>query len=411
MGVAPAKSRPAVLVVTHNYPREPDDQAGQFIQTLMVPLRDRYRIVVLAPHQAGLPMREDLLGIDVVRFRYGPDDDESLAYEGNMHEQVLKSWSKRWLFLRFLKALRAGVADLLDSEHPAVVHLHWWVPGALAAGGLLYRRGVPYVLTTHGSDVTLLDRFAAVRPVAKRLFVRAAACTAVSTFLRDRLRERTGVLAHVLPMPYDDVKFTRQPAVPLAPPVITCVGRFIERKGQTYLLEACALLRDRGVEFRLLLVGDGPMRGQLEQLSARLSLSDHVVFTGNVPHRDIPGLYRDTTVAVLPSVRDWKGEVEGLGMVLVEASACGRAVVGTDLAGVKDAISSGENGLLVPPADAAALATALERVLTESGLAARLGEAGPGFATRQFSPASQSQKLAEIFDWVMVSDPRRHFAH
>jgi glycosyltransferase involved in cell wall biosynthesis len=392
---------PAVLVVTHNYPRDPEDQAGQFIQTLLLPLRDRYRFVVLAPHHAGLPEREVLQGIQVVRFRYGDDEDETLAYEGNMHEQVLRSWSKRWLFLRFLRSLRAGVNDLLSSERPRLVHIHWWIPGALASAGLLYRRRVPYVLTTHGSDLTLLDRFAFVRPIARRLFVRAAACTAVSDYLRDRLQERTGVRATVLPMPYDDTKFVASPPPAPGPPVIACVGRFIERKGQKYLLQACAIMRDQGIDFRLLLVGDGPMRGLLEQLSARLSLSDRVKFTGNVPHRDIPALYRDTTVAVLPSVRDWKGEVEGLGMVLAEASACGRAVVGTDLAGVKDAIKDGENGLLVPPADAQALAAALERVLTEPGLALRLGEAGPRFAQEHFSPASQSRKLAALFDEII----------
>jgi len=355
----------------------------------------------VAPHQANLPLQEESLGIQVQRFRYGRDDEETLAYEGNMHEQVLASWRARWLFLRFLSSLRAEVARLLASERPRVVHIHWWIPGALASGGLLYRRRVPYVLTTHGSDVTLLDRFAAARPVARRLFVRAAACTAVSTYLCERLSERTGVKAHVLPMPYDDTKFVPQSGVPLSPPVITCVGRFIERKGQAYLIKACALLRDRGCDFRLRLVGDGPMRGELEQLCLRLSISERVQFTGNVPHRDIPALYRDSTVAVLPSVKDWKGEVEGLGMVLAEASACGRAVVGTDLAGVRDAIRHGENGLLVPPGDENALAAALERVLTEPGLAQTLGQAGPSFAREQFSPASQSRKLAAIFDGIL----------
>jgi len=395
-----------VLVITHNYPREREDQSGQFIQTLLLPLVGRYRFVVLAPHQAGLAEREDLQGITVVRFRYASEDDETLAYEGNMHEQVLKSWSKRWLFLRFLKSLRAGVDGLIESESPKLAHVHWWIPGALATAGLLARRRVPYILTTHGSDLTLLDRFPIVRPVARRLFRRAASCTAVSTYLRDRLREHTGVDAAVLPMPYDDAKFRGLPPPPPGPPVITCVGRFIERKGQKHLLEACALLQARGIDFRLWLVGDGPLRGELEQMAARLSISDRVRFTGNVPHGSIPELYRDTTVAVLPSVRDWKGEVEGLGMVLAEASACARAVVGTDLAGVKDAVSHNDNGLLVPPADSGALADALARVLTEPGLSARLGQAGPRFAQERFSPASQSRKLAGIFDGILGAEKK-----
>ena len=389
---------PTVLVVTHNYPREPEDQAGQFIQTLLLPLVGRYRFIVLAPHAAGLAEREDLQGIRVERFRYAADDDETLAYEGNMHEQVLKSWSKRWLLMRFLSRMRAGVDGIIQREQPKLAHIHWWVPGALATAGRLTRRRVPYVLTTHGSDLTLLDRFPVVRPVAKRLFRRAAAATTVSTYLRDQLKEYTGVEGEVLPMPYDEAKFRVLPPPPPGPPVITCVGRFIERKGQKYLLEACSQLQSRGIDFRVWLVGDGPLRGELEQLSARLSISDRVRFTGNVPHSSIPDIYRDTTVAVLPSVRDWKGEVEGLGMVLAEASACGRVVVGTDLAGPKDAVDDGVNGLLVPAADAGALADALARILTDPGLRDRLSQAGPRFAQERFSPASQSQKLAALFD-------------
>jgi glycosyltransferase involved in cell wall biosynthesis len=339
--------------------------------------------------------------MDVVRFRYGTDDEETLAYEGNMHEQVLANWSSRMLLLRLLKSMRACVAELITSEQPGAAHIHWWVPGALATAGTLYRRHVPYVLTTHGSDVTLLDKFTFLRPVAKRLFRRAAACTAVSTYLQERLQEMADVEAVVLPMPYDDIKFKPSSPSDLRPPVITCIGRFIERKGVRYLLEACALLRDSGLAFRLKLVGDGPLRSDLERLCGSLTLTDHVEWTGNIPHRDIPEVIRQSTVVVMPSVRDWKGEVEGLGMVLAEASAVGRPVVGTDLAGPKDAIAHEQSGLLIPPADSESLAAALGRILNDAEWARKLGQAGTGFAAEHFSPASQSGRLAEVLSGIL----------
>jgi glycosyltransferase involved in cell wall biosynthesis len=401
MGVDGTDSRPTVLVVTHNYPRHPEDQAGQFIQTLIQPIRDRFRFVVVAPHATGLALREDIAGIDVVRFRYGADDEETLAYEGNMHEQVLSSWGSRLLLLRFLRSMRACVADLIVSEQPKAAHIHWWVPGALSAAGVLYRRQVPYILTTHGSDVTLLDKFKFLRPVAKRLFRRAAACTAVSTYLRERLQDIAGVDALVLPMPFDDTKFHLVSPPDLSPPVITCIGRFIERKGIRYLLEACALLRDTGVAFRLKLVGDGPLRSDLEERTQSLSLADRVEWTGNIPHRNIPEIIRQSSVVVMPSIRDWKGEVEGLGMVLAEASAMGRPVVGTDLAGPKDAIDHEQSGLLVPPADPKALAGALNRILSDPDLAHRFGQSGMVYAAKHFSPASQSDRLAHTLSGIM----------
>lgn len=405
MGVTEPDPRPTVLVVTHNYIRDLEDQAGQFIYTLIHPLQDRYRFVVIAPHGAGLAEREELGGIEVRRFRYADDADETLAYVGDMHEQVLKSWSKRLLMLRFLRAMRHATAAAIASENPVAAHIHWWVPGGLAVAGMLTRKRIPYILTTHGSDVTLLHRFTWLRTLANPLFRRAARATAVSSYLRDQLKAASGVDSFVLPMPYDDKKFTPGKEAPEEPPIITCIGRMIERKGQKYLVSALALLKQRGVECRLQLVGDGPMRAELEALARSEAVTDRMIWTGNVPHAEVPGLIRRSAVVVLPSVKDWKGEVEGLGMVLAEASACGRPVVGTDLAGVKDAVSHNRSGLLVPPNDAGALADALQRILGDTDLASRLGKGGIEFAREHFSPSGQAEKLASLIDAAVAQPP------
>ncbi len=394
-------ARPAVLVVTHNYIRDAEDLSGQFIHTLITPLLDRYRMIVVAPHHAGLLTRETIDGVEIVRFRYASDAEETLAYEGNMHEQVLRSWTKRFLFLRFMRAMRRETLQVIKREQPIAVHIHWWVPGGLAVGSAIARRRVPYILTTHGSDVTLLDKFTWLRPIARSLFRRAAAATAVSEYLKARLQVVAGVDAIVLPMPYDDKKFRPLPMpAPGTTPRVTCIGRFIERKGHTYLLDAVALLKARGKSVELELVGDGPLRDSLQAQVRRLDIEDVVRWTGNIPHRDIPEVIRKCHIVVMPSVRDWKGEVEGLGMVLVEASACGRPVIGTDLAGIKDAVVHGESGILVKPADAEALADAISSLVDDPDLAKKYGAFGISFAPDGFSPARQAGRLAEIIESV-----------
>ena len=400
MGVDPKDVRPTVLVVTHNYPRDPEDQAGRFIHTLISPIADRYRFVVIAPHHAGLPLSETQGGVDVVRFRYAADAEETLAYAGDMHEQVLKSWKKRILFLSFLRAMRQAVARAIEAECPVAIHIHWWIPGGLAAAGLAARRKVPYLLTTHGSDVTLLAKFGWLRPVARPLFRRAAARTAVSTYLQRLLADLLEVDSALLPMPYDDTKFKPQGDAGALPPLVTCIGRMIERKGQTYLIEAVNMLIARGIDCRLQLVGDGPQRSKLEAQAREIGILDRVTFTGNVPHREIPALIGASALVVLPSVADWKGEVEGLGMVLAEASACARPVIATRLGGPIDAVDDGQTGLLVPPADAAALADALAAMLTDPQKMRSLGLAGVDFAMSHFSPASQAAKLAELIEQI-----------
>jgi glycosyltransferase involved in cell wall biosynthesis len=399
MGVTP-ETRPVVLVVTHNYIRDAEDQAGQFIHTLITPMLDRYRMIVVAPHHAGLPTRETIDGVEIVRFRYAADFDETLAYEGNMHEQVFKSWAKRFLFLRFMRAMRRETLEAVKRERPIAVHIHWWVPGAMAVGAALSRKRVPYILTTHGSDVTLLDKFTWLRPVARSLFKRASAATAVSEYLKSRLQAISGVCAVVLPMPYDDQKFKPLPMPPATTPRVTCIGRFVERKGHTFLLQAAAHLKAKGISIELEFVGDGPLRKALEKEAQSLGLQNAMRWTGNIPHAEIPGIIQDCHIVVLPSVRDWKGEVEGLGMVLVEASACGRPVIGTDLAGIKDAVVHGKSGLLVPPANATALADAIATLVNDSTLAAALGKFGTTFAPDGFSPARQAGKLADIIESV-----------
>ena len=163
----------------------------------------------------------------------------------------------------------------------------------------------------------------------------------------------------------------------------------IERKGQTYLLEAGRILRDRGIDCRIQLVGDGPLRARLSALAAEQGIADRVIFTGNVPHDDIPALIHGSALVVLPSVADWKGEVEGLGMVLAEASACARPVIGTRLGGPIDAVDHGRTGLLVPPADAAALADAIAAILADREKMRTFGLAGVDFARHTSHPPAR----------------------
>jgi hypothetical protein len=108
-------------------------------------------------------------GVEVVRYRYGPEAEETLAYAGTMHEQALRSWRARWRLLRFIAASRAGLRRELRAWQPDLLHVHWWVPGGFAVWPGIARR-VPVVLTSHGTDVFLLDRFPLVRPIARAIF-------------------------------------------------------------------------------------------------------------------------------------------------------------------------------------------------------------------------------------------------
>lgn len=386
-----------VLLVAHSFPRHARDAAGVFLLSLARgQLALGHRVLALAPHASGLAFEEDLDGVAVRRYRYGPDAAETLAYAGTMHEQVLRSWRARLRLVGLLHAARRAVRAAAASFRPDLIHVHWWFPGGLAVWP--GRPGAPIVLTSHGTDLFLLDRFRAARLLARPVFRAAAQVTVISSPLVERVHA-LGVdpaRVTVVPMPLDESTFRDDPTERREPDLLLFVGRLIERKGPEFALRALATLRQQGRGTRLVVAGDGPERGALEALGRDLGLGPSVTFLGAVLPEDVAPLYRRASVLLMPAVTDWKGEQEGFGMVLVEAMRCGLPVVATRSGGIPDVVRDGETGLLVPERDPAGLARAAARLLDDPALAGRLARAARADIAARFAPAA----IARTFDAV-----------
>jgi glycosyltransferase involved in cell wall biosynthesis len=178
----------------------------------------------------------------------------------------------------------------------------------------------------------------------------------------------------VVPCGMDSSFYTPDDNVPPEPGSILYVGRVKKYKGIQYLLEAVKLLRDRGIGANLGIVGSGDYLEQLKSLSGRLGLDGSVEFSGFVdPGRKLFELRR-AWVAALPS------EKEGWGLTVIEANACGTPAVASDSDGLRDSVRHGETGLLVPHADPSALADALQSILADRSLRARLSAGGLAWA-------------------------------
>ncbi|MDP3685675.1 MAG: glycosyltransferase family 4 protein [bacterium] len=165
--------------------------------------------------------------------------------------------------------------------------------------------------------------------------------------------------------------------------VVTCVSRLVPRKGIDVLLRAFAdVVRDLP-DAHLIIVGDGPERARLETLARSLNLARHVYFLGIVPMDDVRRALAVADVFVLtPIVMDV--DVEGFGIVYVEAAAAGKPAVGTRTGGIPEAVLDGETGLLVPERDAAATAVALVRLLVDHSLRTRLAATAKARAEKEF---------------------------
>jgi glycosyltransferase involved in cell wall biosynthesis len=165
--------------------------------------------------------------------------------------------------------------------------------------------------------------------------------------------------------------------MPVRAPVIGCLAVLELRKGHRFLLEALALLKSRGMKLRCLLAGDGPERGPLEKLSARLGLEQEVEFLGFVA--DTPAFLAGVDVFVLPSL------YEGLGVAALEAMAASRPVVASGVGGLAESISDGKTGLLTPPGNSEALSEAIAKLINDPSLARGLGQCASAHVRKHFA--------------------------
>ena len=188
-------------------------------------------------------------------------------------------------------------------------------------------------------------------------------------------------------------------------PVVVCVSRLVARKGQDVLVAGWPRVLARHPRARLLLVGGGPAEASLRRAVTRLGLADSVVFTGSVPVDELPGHYAAGDVFAMPCRTRRAGlDVEGLGMVFLEAAACGRPVVAGTSGGAPEAVQDGVTGHVVDPRSPDAVADALTDLLDDPERARAMGRAGRAWVEKRWSWTTITQTFTDLLE----SGPRQH---
>lgn len=182
--------------------------------------------------------------------------------------------------------------------------------------------------------------------------------------------------------------------------VIGTIAQFSEKKGLGYLIRSASLLLERKKDVNFLLVGDGAIRGELKQLCLNLKMEGKVIFAGE--RRDIPEILSLIDIFVLPSIR------EGLPLALLEAMACGRPVIATNVGGVPEVIRDGINGILVRPKDPEALCCAMERLLHDEGEMAEMGGEGRKLCEKYFNSRVMVAKIENLYDTLVERKKKRY---
>jgi phosphatidylinositol alpha-1,6-mannosyltransferase len=271
-------------------------------------------------------------------------------------------------------------------------------PAGYPARWVFERTRVPYCLILYGGDL-LSEQHKYHGSMLKRrssraIFGGAAVLVAISTWTRDLALTVLGELGldghgqrlRVVPLGTDPDRF--RPGLDPSPireriglpdggaRWLLTVARLVPEKGIDTVLRALPAIVGRAPDVRYAVAGSGSERERLEKLSEKLGVAERVRFLGQVDDRDLPALYNLAAVYVGASRRAERIGIEGFGISLVEASACGLPVVAGNSGGIPDAVRDGETGFLVPPEDPAAFADAIGRLLADPELAGRTGAAG-----------------------------------
>ena len=338
----------------------------------------------------------------VGRVQYLPEEKELLegvrraAKKGKLGTDIVEAldeWGRRTDFLRLYQAIYVG----LRLREMGIGHVHAHFAGMAARTAFWINKffSITFSFTAHANDIFSPRQF----EIGVDRLVDTARAIVTETdyaacFLRDQFPPHADRV-HRIYNGLDLSEFGRAD-FSSSPPLMIAVGRLIPKKGFGDLIRTCVLLAERGKSFRCEIIGEGPLENELRRQIDELHLQNNVVLTGAKPQTELRRRLAAANVFVLPSVIDPDGGMDNLPTVIMEAMATGLPVVSTNIGGIPEMVIENETGFLVQSRDVVAMADAIETVINDSSLAARLGQSGYERARVLFSIEKNVRELCAL---------------
>jgi glycosyltransferase involved in cell wall biosynthesis len=405
--------RHVVVMVTTSYPRFPGDSVGTFMEPIAKHVAARgHEVHIVAPWHPAITRGKVEDGVFFHFFKYAPVPALNVfGYAAGLRADVqLKAaaWVAAPLAMTagWFKALRVA-----QKKRATVMHGHWVVPGGVIAAAA--RPALPLVVSLHGSDVFVAERTAVARAAAAQVFRRAGFVTACS----QDLAARAVVLGaapdrlEVVPYGVDAARFKPAPeardtsrarlGLPAGAALIFAAGRLVRKKGFEYLIEALPLV-ESGSAAHLAIAGTGDLAGELRARARAAGVEDRVHFLGDVSQHQVGTWFAAADAAVVPSVRDDSGNVDGLPNTVLEALASGTPLISTPAGGIAGVIDDGRTGVIVPERDAPALAAAITSLLRDPVRRAVLGRAGRTLAESRYGWDAAAARFEAAYDHALA---------
>jgi len=387
-----------VLITTSTYPRWRSDNTPAFVKQLAQSVnRKGMKVSILAPHYKRAKRNEVMSGVDVKRYRYAfPARQQNITYDGGGVYKISKSFSYIVKLVCLVASLTFNTFWLSIKNRVDVINPHWIVPQGFAAVIVKFFTRKRVVLTVHGSDVfsltgktmTKIKRFVLKNSDEVCVNSKATESACISIYKREYTVIPMGVDFEI----FKPVKRSTQLAnrYKLSEFTILFVGRLVEVKGVEYLIEALSKLSKDEIHFKALIVGDGPLKPEIESYVANNDLNSKVEFCGWVDKSKLEEYYSVADVFVGPSLQ------EAQGIVFVEALATGTPVVASRVGGIIDIVTEGKNGYLVPAKSSRLLYEKLKLIIDDKDLLKKLSKSSRQEAKKKFSWDVVSEKYIKI---------------
>jgi colanic acid/amylovoran biosynthesis glycosyltransferase len=304
---------------------------------------------------------------------------------------------RRWRREERVTPLRglAPLARRLIRERVEHMHVHFARRSALDALRIHRLLGTPYSLTAHAQDI-FVGQANLVEKIERSAFT-TTGCDYNVRHLRGISRDGSYDRIHKIVMGVDPKAFSRMNPYD-ADGTVLAVGRLVEKKGFAHLIEAAARLRDFELLRRVVIVGEGPLREELEAQSRELGVHGLVEFTGPKRPDDVRALMENAAILAMPAVVARDGDRDSMPVVVKEALAMGVPVVASDEVGLPEVVRDGW-GRLVPPGDVDALVEAIRELLAmPSAERARMGERGRRFVLDEYQVSTQTERLVRLIE-------------
>ena len=380
-----------------------------FCDAEMLELERRGHEIVLASlYPPKTPLRHEYLAKLQAPIRYAPsshdlDKQARKAKRLGLWPYALVQKHEEKYGAEYKAALRARNAlffvELFKRERVPHFHVHFANRAAHTAMFVKEISGIPFSITAHGQDF-MSDLGS--DELLRELCATAEFVGAETDYSRDMLAARCPESGEKIFRVYNGIDLTRFPAAQtkrhsMGPVRFLSTGRLIPFKGFDILIDACAQLQNRALNFACEIIGDGPLRAELEARVAQHNLQERIHFAGEQSQNYVLRALRNSDIFVLASAPDERGASDIFPTVIAEAMASERPVVSTTVAGIPELVANSKTGVLVPPDDASALADAMDKLAREENLRDDFGRAGRIRIEQEFTIEKTIEPLLERF--------------